>query len=89
MYQNINFFLHSTETSQGERTKKNKLQFDTMKLDLLPRLMKTYVNLKGEVLREFDVISKPKNVCLSIERKKTKKFLVLLSSITQCNETVD
>ena len=31
---------------------------------------------KGEVSREFSVISKPKNVCLSIETKKISSFVI-------------
>ena len=34
-------------------------------------------DLKGEVSREFDVISKPKNVCLSIETKNNCLVFVI------------
>ena len=53
--------------------------------------------LKGEVSREFDVISKRKNVCLSTETKKSSVFVInyieqyrgFIKLSPQCNETVD
>ena len=36
-----------------------------------------FFNIKGKVSREFDVISKPKNVCLSTETKnKLSSFVI-------------
>ena len=36
----------------------------------LPDKLSETLHLKGEVSRKFDVISKPKNVCLTTETKK-------------------
>ena len=45
------------------------MNFSLKTLILASLLLGQKCSLKGEVSREFDVISKPKNVCLSTETK--------------------